>query len=173
MPVTLSPSHVPALHSVPFTYWRQAPLPSQVPSCPQVAGVLAAQVRGSCGFTPEGTTEQSPRELGRSQAMQVAPQAEVQQSPSTQNNPVWHSPSQLQDSAFPLDLLSVPDEQALGWPASAAPGTSFPPSCVPPPPPSRPMLTYLLFAQPAAPKTAHRARAPQKTVAPLYDDVEP
>jgi len=33
MPVTLSPSQVPSLHSVPLGYLRQPPLPSQVPSC--------------------------------------------------------------------------------------------------------------------------------------------
>jgi len=107
----------------------------------------------------------SPRELGRLQAMHGCPQAEVQQSPSTQN-PVWHSSSQLQDSAFPLDLLTVPGEQTLVCWASAVPEPSealasfFPPSSVPLPP-STPTLPKVLFVQPPAPKTAHKARAPQ------------
>jgi len=71
-PVTPSPSQVPALHSVSFTHWRQLRLPSQVPSSPQVAGLLAGQSRGWLGFPPAGTGAHSPRELARLQAMQVS-----------------------------------------------------------------------------------------------------
>ena len=168
MPVTPSPSQVPALHSVSFTYRRQPPLPSQVPSCPQVAGVLAGQTRGSWGFTPDGTKAQTPRELGRLQALHLSPQAEVQQTPSTQY-PLWHSPSQLQDSACPLDLLTVPGAQTPGcWAASDVLASFFPPSDLPPA-----SSRKLAVVQPAAPKTAHRARAAPKAVPTAYDDFDP
>jgi hypothetical protein len=159
MPVTLSPSQVPSLHCVPSTYLRQPPLPSQVPSCPQVAGLLAEQTRGSWGLTPGGTKAQSPSDVARSQALQVCPQAEVQQTPSVQN-PVWHSASQLQDSAFPLDLLTVPGAHAPGCWASEPRGPSevlvslLPPSLWEDPE----------ELQPAAPNTAARARAPAKAL---------
>ena len=90
--------------------------------------MLAAQTEGSLGVTPDGTGAQTPKELGRLQAMQVCPQAVVQQTPSTQN-PVRHSGSQLQDSAIPLDWLVVSGGQAWGGVTSAAC-----PSCGPPSP---------------------------------------
>jgi hypothetical protein len=176
MPVTLSPSQVPGLHSVPSTYRRQAPLPSQVPSSRQVAALVAGQTRGSLGFPPAGMKAQTPSELARLHALQVSVQAEVQQIPSTQN-PVWHSASQLQDSAFPLDLLGVPGAQVLGGKAaSAAPGmsevlASFFPSASASPPPSR-LGANLVLVQAAASKTAQRARAPRRAGSP-HDDFEP
>jgi hypothetical protein len=114
MPVTPSPSQVPALHSVPDSNLRQPPLPSHFPSSPQVAAELATHWRASLGLPPNGTNSQSPSELARSHRLQVSPQAEVQQSPSTQKNPVWHSRSQLQDWAFPLDWLGISGGQVLG-----------------------------------------------------------
>jgi hypothetical protein len=150
MPFTLSPSQVPALHSVPCSYRRQAPLPSQVPSWPQLTGDLGAQMVALLGFAPNGTKAQTPRELGRLQAMQVCPQAEVQQIPSTQN-PLRHSRSQLQDSAVPLDWLGVSDEQVLRWGASTRWVSS-------PPPSSRSILANLGGVQAEAKRTATKAR---------------
>ena len=52
-PVTAAPAHVPGLHTMPAGYWRQLPLPSQVPSRPQVAtsdfGHVAADGRRAAG----------------------------------------------------------------------------------------------------------------------------
>jgi hypothetical protein len=96
-----SPSHVPALHGMPATNFRHAPAPSQAPSWPQVAGVLALQKLESAGFTPAGTKLQSPSELGRLQALQPSVQAEVQHTPLAQN-PLLQSLSQMQASALPL-----------------------------------------------------------------------
>jgi hypothetical protein len=90
---------------VPATYRRQPPLPSQVPSRPQVAGVLALHSAGSLGTAPAGTKAQSPSALGRLQALQVSLQAEVQHTPSTQN-PDRHSA--LQEHASLLPLLGGP-----------------------------------------------------------------
>ena len=167
-PVMPSPLQMPALHGVPSPYLWQPPLPSQNPSCPQVAGVLAVQTEGSLGFWSDGTKSHSPSELARLQALQVCPQAEVQQSPSAQNNPVWHSALQLQDSALPLDALTVPGGQVPGGATSDTLASFFPPSDAPPAPPEK-----LALVQPAAPKTAHKARAPPKAVPPPCDDVDP
>ena len=150
----LSPSQVPLLHSVPCTYWRHPPLPSQVPSRPQVAAALAGQTEELFGATPEGTKAQSPRELRRLQALHVSPQAEVQQTPSAQN-PVWHSRSQLQDSALPLDLLCASGEQVLAWATSRLPPSDVGPA-------SLGRETKWAFLHPAAPRTAHRTRTPGK-----------
>jgi hypothetical protein len=49
-----------------------------------VAGVLALQIDVSIGDAPAGMKLQSPRALGRLQALQASPQADVQQTPSTQ-----------------------------------------------------------------------------------------
>jgi hypothetical protein len=84
MSATRSPSQRPGLHSLPCTYSRQPPLPSQVPSWPQVAGVLATQSSVSLGLPPAGTKAQSPRELRRLQDLHASPHAEVQQIPSEQ-----------------------------------------------------------------------------------------
>jgi hypothetical protein len=157
MPLTPSPSQVPALHSVPLPYLRQPPLPSQVPSNPQVEGVLAEQTEGPLGWAPDGTKAQSPRELRRLHALQVSPQAEVQQMPSTQN-PVWHSRSQLQDSALPLDLLGVSDVQVLGGrTASEVPEASRALASALPPP-STPTLMYVPVLQAAMLRTVPRTR---------------
>ena len=162
MPVTPSPSQVPALHGVSFSNLRQPPLPSQVPSSPQVAGELATHWRATLGLTPDGTGAQTPKELGRSQALQVSVQASLQQIPSTQN-PVWHSRSQLQDWAFPLDWLGISGGQVLGWATSEALPSR-------PPPPSG--LAKLAPLQPAAAKTAHRAKPIQKVAPAPCDDVD-
>jgi hypothetical protein len=126
-------------------------LPSQVPSFPQVAGVLAAQTEGSLGVASHGTAAQTPSELGRLQAMQVCPQAMLQQTPSAQN-PVRHSRSQLQDSAVPLDWLGVSAGQVWGVATSAAL-----PSC-PPPSPRTSLLNWAGVHPTAAKATYTKAK---------------
>jgi len=108
MPDNPSPSQAPVSQIVPATNRRQPPFPSQVPSCPQVAGVLALHVARPLEAAPAGMNVQSPSALGRLQALQLSPHTEVQQTPSAQN-PERHSLLQEQRSLFPL----------LGEPASA------------------------------------------------------
>jgi hypothetical protein len=84
IPVTAAPSHVPALHTVPSTYARQAPWPSHVPSSPQVATSDFAHVDAARGARPAGTNEHVPIEPCTSQRLHVSPHAESQQTPSTQ-----------------------------------------------------------------------------------------
>jgi len=103
-----SPSQVPVLQIVSATYSRHPPFPSQVPSWPQVAGVLALQVDRLLGVAPAGIRLQSPSALGTLHALQLSPQADVQQTPSTQK-PERHSPPHEQGSLLPL----------VGGPASA------------------------------------------------------
>jgi len=131
MPVTPSPSQVPALHGVfPSRNLRQpAVAVAGFRPVRRSRGELATHWRSNAGFDTDGTGAQTPKELGRSQALQVSVQASLQQIPSTQN-PVWHSRSQLQDWAFPLDWLGNFGRQVLGWATQrhfAIPG---------PPPPS-------------------------------------
>lgn len=114
-----SPSQVPVLQTVSATYSRQAPLPSQVPSRPQVAGVLGLQIELSRGEAPAGMKLQSPRALGRLQALQVSPHADVQQTPSTQY-PERHSLLQVHDSLLPLLGGPASPEQAILTGRSAA-----------------------------------------------------
>jgi hypothetical protein len=113
MSSTESPWQVPALHSVPRGYFRQAPLPSQAPSRPQVPAELLGHMDESMGRAPAGTAAHSPRELGRLHAMQVSPHEEVQHTPSTQK-PVWHWRSQPHASPLFLDRLGVSSVQTKG-----------------------------------------------------------
>jgi hypothetical protein len=135
----------------------QPPWPSQVPSGPQVAFVLAGHSERG---TPAGTKEQVPKLSDTLQALQVSLQAVSQQMLSTQN-PVRHSRSQLQDSPCPLDWLTVLDEQV--GPASEPLASFFPPPSV---------ATRWGLTQPAAPKTADRPKAPKKAFTPR-DDLDP
>jgi hypothetical protein len=134
----------------------QPPWPSQVPSGPQVAFVLAGHSERD---TPAGTKEQIPKLSATLQALQVSLQALSQQMLSTQN-PVRHSRSQLQESPCPLDWLTVLDEQVL---ASEPLASFFPPSSG---------ATRWGGVQPAAPKTADSARAPKKVARPR-DGLDP
>ena len=84
-PMTAAPAHDPGLQIVPATCWRQAPLPSQVPSSPQVDSSLAGQTSGARGARPSGTKAQIPGEPWTLQDRQVPVQAVLQQTPSTQN----------------------------------------------------------------------------------------
>jgi hypothetical protein len=113
MSSTESAWQVPSLHTVPRGYFRQPPLPSQVPSRPQAPAVLAGHMDESSGRAPAGTAAHSPRELGRLHAMQVSPHEEAQHTPSTQK-PVWHWRSQPQGSPLFLDRLGVSSVQTSG-----------------------------------------------------------
>jgi hypothetical protein len=118
MPDTPSPSQAPLSQIVSATYNRQPPLPSQVPSFPQVVGVLALHRDGSVGEAPAGMKLQSPSALGRLHALQLSLQADVQHTPSTQY-PDRHSA--LHEHASLLPLLGGPasPEQAGFTEASA------------------------------------------------------
>ena len=156
IPLMPSPSQVPDRHSVPCTYKRQPPLPSQVPSGPQVAGVLAVQSEDEPDLTPAGTNAHSPSEVRRLQALHVSPHEEVQHTPSAQN-PVWHSLSQEHESALPLVLSPVPAEHALeveasgSFVATSARLASEPP--VLPPPPSTEAVDSSAFLHAAGERT--------------------
>jgi hypothetical protein len=120
IPLTAAPSQVPARQTVPAGYCRQAPLPSQVPSCPQVDMADGAQVVALRGLMPSGTNAQVPIMPGTLHALQVSWQADAQQTPSMQN-PLSQSPSQAQ---------TVP--RVLRGAAAVRQATSEPPSFLPP-----------------------------------------
>jgi hypothetical protein len=84
---------------------------------------------GAPGATPAGTSAQSPSELGRLHAWQVSPHRDEQQIPSEQK-PDWHSPSQVQGSAFPFWRPRASDGQVV---ASDGLSSLPAPSCAPPP----------------------------------------
>ena len=66
-----APTHMPAAHSVPVAYRRQALAPSHVPSSPQLeAGVVAQRPSGSAA--PAGTGVQVPHFPERAQLAQAA-----------------------------------------------------------------------------------------------------
>jgi len=74
----------PALQIVPAMCRRQPPLPSQVPSRPQVVTSDAGQTAGVRGEAPAGTSAQIPGEPWTLQARHVPVQSLLQQTPSTQ-----------------------------------------------------------------------------------------
>jgi hypothetical protein len=113
MSLTAAPSQVPAAQVVPATKLRQAPLPSQVPSSPQLETSDFGQVLADRGATPAGTTAQIPGELGVLQALQVSVQALLQQKPSTQK-PLVQSPLQAQATPFALRMPLVLLQTTLG-----------------------------------------------------------
>ena len=84
MPVTAAPSHMPLPQTVPATYLRQAPCPSQVPSRPQAVASPAGHVAAARGLSPSGTNEQVPMAPGTLHALHVSPHAVSQQTPSAQ-----------------------------------------------------------------------------------------
>ena len=87
---------------VPAAWKRQAPRPSQKPSCRQpLAGSSTHTARGS---VPSGTGTQLPIEPATAHERHSSPQAELQQTPSTQK-PEVHSRAAVQLSPRPR----------LGW----------------------------------------------------------
>jgi hypothetical protein len=79
IPVTAAPSHRPGLQTEPAGYLRHAPFPSQVPSLPHVLISLWGQTSAVRGRTPTGMKVQVPSAVATLQALQVSPQAELQQ----------------------------------------------------------------------------------------------
>jgi hypothetical protein len=123
---TAAPSQAPALQIAPWTWRRQPPLPSQVPSIPQVDTSVAGQSVASRGAPPAGTNVQTPGDPWVLQARHLSVQAVLQQTPSTQK-PLWQSLAQAQLSpGFP-----VPPASAVQWPASV--DASMRPGGPPPP----------------------------------------
>ncbi len=112
---------------------RQPPLPSHVPSAPQVVVAVAAQAP-SCGSTPLGTNVQLPTEPGTSHALQVSLQAVAQHTPSTQ----W-PPAQSAAHPHAAPFAFFPPSPALH--AAPSPARSVPPSFGFPVPPPQPAIT--------------------------------
>jgi hypothetical protein len=75
-------AHDRGAHSVVGPWFRQAPAPLQVPSCPQVDAGWAVQA--SRGSWPAGTAEHVPTAPATLQAKQPSVQAVSQQTLSTQ-----------------------------------------------------------------------------------------
>jgi hypothetical protein len=73
-----------AMHCVPLAHFRQAPLPSQKPSRPQLAMLAAAQ-RAVGSVEPLGTSTQVPGDAATLHELQSAVQAVLQQTPCAQN----------------------------------------------------------------------------------------
>jgi hypothetical protein len=87
-------------HEVPPAYSRQAPLPSQNPSVPQLAFPMSWQV--PCGsVVPSGTLVQVPSALASPQDWQAPWQGLAQQTPCAQK-PDRHSTAVAHDCPFPL-----------------------------------------------------------------------
>jgi hypothetical protein len=97
--VTAAFAQAPASQTVPATWRRQAPLPSQVPSRPQLDAGDAEQSVGCRGAFPAGTTVQIPGDPCTLQARQVSLHEVLQQTPSAQK-PLWQSLLQAQASPF-------------------------------------------------------------------------
>lgn len=132
MPPIDAPLQVPAWQTVPSSYVRQPPLPSQVPSSPQDDAGLCGQTLATLGATPAATNEQTPGAEGLLQDLQLSVHALLQQTPSTQKLLVQ---SAAQPQAVPFVLCAPPS------PHDTLP--SGPPSGLPTPPP------WLLLWQPA------------------------
>jgi len=147
--LTAAPSQVPGPQMVPAMWLRQAPLPSQVPSSPQLETSEAGQVLATRGAVPAGTNPQSPGELGVLQDLQVSVQALLQQTLSTQK-PLAQSPEQPQ--ATPL---------VLRMPFVLLHMTGGPPSVAPSEPPSPLGLPPLLWQPPATTAAARMTAAAQ------------
>jgi hypothetical protein len=143
MPLTAAPLQVPGWQTVPSSYVRQPPLPSQVPSSPQDEAGLWGQTLATLGGTPAATNEQTPGAEGVLQDLQLSLQALLQQTPSTQKSLVQ---SLLQPHAAPLVLRAPPSPQDL---------LSRPPSSLPPPP--APLLLWQPALASASASSAGRA----------------
>jgi hypothetical protein len=79
--VIVEPVQVAVAQVVPADHCRQAPLPSQVPSLPQVDLSEAAHWLAGLGAVPLAIGVQVPIVAVRLQAWQVPPQATLQQTP--------------------------------------------------------------------------------------------
>ncbi len=110
VPLSVPPLQVDGMQMVPDRYLRQAPLPSQVPSVPQVAAVLSAH--WPSGSWPAGTVAQVPAVPGCAHERQVPSQAVPQQVPCSQKPELhWSAVAQVLPSGF---LPQLPLTQVLG-----------------------------------------------------------
>jgi len=150
-PTTDASAHAPALHTVPETCCRQAPLPSQVPSSPQLDVAATGQTLGVRGAPPAGTALQFPGDPWTLQAIHVPVQAVLQQTPSTQK-PLWQSRSQPQVS--PIIPALVP-------PAVQPPAASDDAS----------MVAVPLFDEPQAPRPSTRETAIAASAERIKDEL--
>jgi hypothetical protein len=128
-PSSEAPAHCPGRQVVPEGNLRQAPLPSQLPSSPQVETLAAGQVAASRGATPTGTKLQVPTAPWTLQDLHVSVQADEQHTPSTQN-PLVHSPSQPQAAPFALCPASPAAHDIASAPFRSVPASlAGPPDC--------------------------------------------
>ena len=106
----VEPVHDAPTHTVPAAYRRQAPLPSQVPSVPQVEAPLSAHWLS--GSAPTAANVQVPAVPDSAHDRQVPVQLELQQTPCWQR-PEAHSvaPAQVVPSGF---FVHWPALQMLG-----------------------------------------------------------
>jgi len=107
-PMTASPSQVPALQTVFIGYLLQPPMPSHLPSNPQLETGDVVQVVVSRGVPPSMRFTQVPSMPVAAHVLQPSVQAVSQQTPSAQW-PLPHSASQVHAAAFPF----VPATQGL------------------------------------------------------------
>ncbi len=104
------PVQVDAAHVVPLAYRRQAPLPSQVPSVPQVEAPWS--LHWSNGSAPAATDAQVPTVPVSAQDLQMPAQAVAQQTPCSQK-PALHSPAP--PHVAPIGFLpQLPARQVFG-----------------------------------------------------------
>jgi hypothetical protein len=101
---------LPATHWVPIEYRWQLPLPSHVPSVPQVDAAVVVQRASSVAA---GTFEQMPSVVapGNAHDLHVPRQALAQQTPCSQK-PVAHSLSAPQPTPLALSTQAVPLQTA-------------------------------------------------------------
>jgi len=80
--IDIAPLQLAPAHTVPLAYRRQAPVPSQAPSVPQLAAPWSAQWLS--GSVPAGTAMHRPSLPAIAHDRQLPPHAVVQQTPSMQ-----------------------------------------------------------------------------------------
>jgi hypothetical protein len=114
--VNVVPAQVDAAQVVPLAYRRQAPLPSQVPSVPQVDAPLS--VHWLNGSAPAATDAQVPTVPVSAHDRQMPAQAVAQQTPCSQK-PELHSPAA--PHVAPIGFLpQLPARQVFGLVQSEA-----------------------------------------------------
>ena len=97
--------HDATRHTVPVAYRRQSPLPSHVPSVPQLAAPLSMHwFSGSC---PTATKVQVPALPASAHDRQVPVQLELQQTPC------WHRP----EAHSTAPAHAAPSGFLVHWPA--------------------------------------------------------
>jgi len=110
--------HDDVAHTVPAPYNRHAPLPSQNPSCRQLAAPWSEQ-RAMTSTLPFGMLLQVPFDVVSAQDWQIPVQAVAQQIPCSQK-PDRHSPLLPQIAPFCLRPQDPPVPQTAGERQSAS-----------------------------------------------------